>query len=143
MTDYLQLLKRHDDPRHAEQPPDFDRAAAELRFTKMANEILGAFPGSRFETGAEIQDASFHGQIRVRLGDRFALVRVSNFGRFIALCGDDDDCLTTDARDRLLAIFTTHGYLFIPSDALAIPYDGENAGVAGFKDWGYRYFEWV
>ena len=61
MTDYLQLLKSHDDPRHGEQPPGFDRYAAEARFAKMAEEIVSAFPGSRFETGVEIQDASFHG----------------------------------------------------------------------------------
>src|SRR6266705_443056 len=97
--DYLQLLKAHDDPRHSEHPPGFDYAAAEIRFTKMAEEILSAFPGSRFETGTEIQDASFHGQIFVASAGRFALVRVSNFGAFVTFFGCDDDCLSTEARD--------------------------------------------
>jgi len=143
MIDYLQILRAHDDPCHAEQPPAFDRSAAELRFTKLADEIVAAFPGSRFETGTEIQDASFHGQIFVASAGRFALVRASNFGRFVTFFGDDDDCLTPEARVRLLGAFVAHGYIFIPADVLSAKYDGANPGVSGFRDWGYRYFEWI
>lgn len=143
MTDYLQLLKAHDDPRYSEYPPAFDLEVAEARFTKMAEEIVAAFPGSRFETGVEIQDASFHGQIFIASDGRFALVRVSNFGGFVTFSGCDDDCLTATARDGLLAIFAAHGYTFIPPDVLATPYDGANRGVTGFRDWGCRYFEWI
>ena len=117
MTDYLQLLKSHDDPRHGEQPPGFDRYAAEARFAKMAEEIVSAFPGSRFETGVEIQDASFHGQIFIASAGRFALIRVSNFGGFVTFCGNDDDCLTTEARDGLLDTFAgmaTRSYHLMP-----------------------------
>jgi hypothetical protein len=143
MTDYLQLLKSYDDAHCAEYPSVFDLATAEARFTKMAVEIVAAFPGSRFETGAEIQDASFHGQIFIASSSRFALVRVSNFGGFVTFFGDDDDCLTTDEHDRLLRIFATHGYRFIPPDVLSAPYDGACPGSSGFPDWGYRYFEWI
>ena len=143
MTDYIQLFKAHDDPGHSEHPRGFDYAAAEVRFTKMAEEILSAFSGSRFETGVEIQDASFHGQIFVASADRFALVRVSNFGGFVTFFGDDDDCLSAEARERLLGAFAKHGYTFSPPEALAAPYDGTCSGVSGFPDWGYRYFEWI
>ncbi len=143
MTDYLQLLKSHDDPRHSEHPRGFDRAAAEVRFTKMAREILSAFPGSRLETGTEIQDASFHGQIFVASAGRFALVRVSNFGGFVTFFGDDDDCLSAEAAERLQGVFAAHGYTFIPPEVLSAPYDGTCPGVSGFPDWGYRYFEWI
>ena len=143
MTDYLQLLKTHDDSRHSEHPPGFDYVAAEVRFTKMSEEILSSFPGSRFETGGEIQDASFHGQIFIASAGRFALVRVSNFGRFVTFCGDDDDCLGTEARERLLGAFAKHGYTFIPPEVLAAPYEGTCPGVSGFPDWGYRFFEWI
>lgn len=143
MTDYLPLLKAHDDALHSEQPPGFDRYAAEVRFTKMAEEIASAFPGSRFETGAEIQDASFHGQIFIASAGALALVRVSNFGGFVTFFGDDDDCLSAEARDRLLGTFAAHGYTFIPPDALSTPYDGSCRGVSGFRDWGYRFFEWI
>lgn len=132
----LQLFKAHDDPRHSEHPPSFDFAAAEVRFTKMAEEILTAFPGSRFETGVEIQDASFHGQIFVASAGRFALVRVSNFGGFVTFFGDDDDCLGAKARERLLGVFAKHGYTFLPPEALALalasPYDGTCPRVSGF-----------
>ena len=143
MTDYLQLLKAHDDARHSEQPSGFDRHSAEARFTKMAKEIISAFPGSRYETGVEIQDASFHGQIFIASAGRFALIRVSNFGSFVTFFGDDDDCLTDDARDRLLGTFMAHGYTFVPPHALSVPYDGACRGVSGFRDWGYRFFEWI
>ena len=147
MTNYLELLRKHDDARHSEQPPDFDRPAAEARFTEMAEEIVLAFPGSRFETGAEIQDASFHGQVFIASAGRFALVRVSNFGNFVTFFGDDDDCLTADARadarEILLSVFAAHGYGFIPPETLSLPYDGQNKGISGFRDWGYRYFEWI
>lgn len=144
MIDYLQLLRAHDDPRpqYSEHPPGFDHSTAEACFTKMAEVIVAAYPGSRFETGAEIQDASFHGQIFVASTDKFALVRVSNFGGFVTF-EDDDDCLTIEAREGLLGTFAAHGYTFIPPVILAEPYDGACPGVSGFRNWGYRYFEWI
>lgn len=141
MPDYLQLLKAHDDARHSEHPQGFDYSVAEARFTKMAEEIVSVFPGSRFETGALIQDASFHGQIFVATGGGFALVRVSNFGGFVTFF--DDDRLTAETRDSLLGVFAAHGYTFIPPDVLATPYDGACSGVSGFPNWSYRYFEWI
>ena len=74
---------------------------------------------------------------------RFTVIRVSNFGGFVTFCGNDDDFLTTEARDGLLDTFAAHGYTFIPSDALSAPYDGGCRGVSGFRDWGYRFFEWI
>ena len=142
MPDYLKLLKAHDDPLQSEYPSGFDYPIAKVQFIKMAEEIVSAFPGSRFETGMEIQDASFHGQIFIVSSGKFALVRVSNFGHFVTFF-DDDDCLATEARDRLLGTFAAHGYTFIPPDVLSTPYDGACRGVSGFRDWGYRYFEWI
>ena len=112
MTDYLQLLKAHDDPRNSEHPPGFDHAAAEIRFTKMAEEIVYAFPGSRFETGVEIQDASFHGQLFIASAGKFALVRASNFGGFVTFFGDDD-CLSAEQESDCLACLpsmATHSF---------------------------------
>ena len=79
----------------------------------MTEEILTAFPGSRFETGVEIQNASFHGQIFVASAGRFALVRVSNFGGFVTFFGDDDDCLGAKAGSDCLACLpsmVTHSF---------------------------------
>ena len=142
MTDYMQLLKANDDPRYAERLPDFDLDAAQARFTAMAQEIVAAFPGSRYETGTEIQDASFHGQVAVAFAGHFALVRVSNFGGF-ATIADEDDCLDAAARDRLVTAVAAHGYTFIPAEVLNQPYDGDNPGVRGFRSWWYRYFDWI
>jgi hypothetical protein len=142
MTDYTSLLKVHDDPRNAEWPPGFDLSAAETKFTKMAKEIVAAFPGSHFETGTAIQDASFHGQIFVALAGDFASLRVSNFGS-LATVTDEDDCLDAVSRSRLLDTLAAHGYTFIPADILDQPYDGTNPGVTGFRTWWCRYFDWL
>lgn len=142
MTDYLQLLKSHDDAEYVEYPAGFDYALAESQFAVMAEEVASLFPGSRFETGTEIQDASFHGQVYVALAGRIALVRVSNFGNFVTFF-DDDDCLTPAAADRLLNVFAAHGYTFIPRDVLATPYDGTCSDAFGFRTWAYRFFEWL
>ncbi len=142
-TDYLRLLKSHDDTEYVEYPAGFDYALAESQFAVMAEEIASLFPGSRFETGVEIQDASFHGQIYVALAEQLTLVRVSNFGRFVSFCGGDYDCLPAVARDRLLQVFAAHGYTFIPPEVLDMPCDGVATGVSGFKTWGHRFFEWI
>ncbi len=139
MTDYLQLLKSHDDAEYVESPPGFDYDVAEAQFSVMANEVVSAFPGSRFETGTEIQDASFHGQIYVALEGRIALVRVSNFGNFVTFV-DDDACLTSAAADRLLNVFAAHGYTFIPRDVLATQYDGTCNDAFGFRTRACRFF---
>jgi hypothetical protein len=143
MVDYIAFFKAHDDPVYSEEPPSFDRDAAEARFTKMATAIVREFPGSRFETGVEIQDASFHGQVFVTSSGKSALIRVSNFGGFVTFFGGDYDGLGTDTRDKLLVTFAEIGYTFIPPDVLLAPYDGECRGVSGFRDWRYRFFEWI
>ena len=145
MTDALQLLREHDDPAQAEAPRDFDRRAAETRFVKMAELIVAAFPESSFETGKAIQDAAFHGEVRLVLGRgcrEHAVVRTSNFGGFVGI-HDDAHSLNRDQRHRLLTLFADYGYTFIPEKTLALPYEGGNAALRGLADWWDRYFEWL
>lgn len=142
--DYLQLLEEHDHPRRCEYPPSFDLKAAEERFTQLAEELIAAYPGSTFETGAAIQDASFHGQVFLAYEGLSVLIRVSNFGRFVSFCDDEDHLLLPqEALCQLLELFNKQGYRFIPPEVLSMPYTGECKGVSGFRDWGYRYFEWI
>ncbi|HYF37905.1 MAG TPA: hypothetical protein VD994_21565 [Prosthecobacter sp.] len=145
MTDDLQLLRDADDPRRAEAPSGFDRRAAEARFAKMAEMIVAAFPESTFETGKAVQDAAFHGQVRLVLGrgcQEHALIRASNFGGFVAI-HDDAHSLSREQRHWLLTLFPDQGYTFIPEKVLALPYDGGNPDLRALPDWWERYFEWL
>ena len=74
--DYLKLLEEHDHTRRCEYPPSFDLKAAEERFAHLAEELIAAYPGSTFETGAAIQDASFHGQIFLAFEGLTILIRL-------------------------------------------------------------------
>ncbi|HCN28541.1 MAG TPA: hypothetical protein DIT64_07185 [Verrucomicrobiales bacterium] len=142
--DYLKLLEEHDHTRRCEYPPSFDLKAAEERFAHLAEELIAAYPGSTFETGAAIQDASFHGQIFLAFEGLTILIRASNFGRFITFFDEEEHMLLPDeTRCWLLELFIKHGYRFIPPEVLSMPYTGECKGVSGFRDWGYRYFEWI
>lgn len=144
MQDYLKLLQDHDHARWCEYPPFFDLRAAETRFIGMAEELVTAFPGTKYETGAEIQDASFHGQVFLEFEGFAILIRASNFGRFITFFDDEEHLLLPEETHRgLLELFIRHGYQFIPPDLLSTPYTGKCKGVSGFRDWGYRYFEWL
>jgi hypothetical protein len=144
MHDYLQVLQEHDDAQRCEHPRSFDLQAAEERFIRMAEELVAAYPGTKFETGAAIQDASFHGQVILVVEGLSVLIRVSNFGRFISFLDDEDHLLLPEETLRqLLNLFIQHGYQFIPPEVLSSPYTGKCKGVSGFRDWGYRYFEWI
>ena len=68
--DYTKLLQRHDNSKHWEYPPGFDYNAATTRFAKCAEALATALGiPLTSETGSYIQDASFHSQIFVPLGD--------------------------------------------------------------------------
>jgi hypothetical protein len=40
-------------------------------------------------------------------------------------------------------VASEHGYVYVPSRVLEMPYDGKNTGVSGFRDWGERFFDWI
>jgi len=145
--EFLKLLRAHDDPDYSEAPPGFDRAAAESRFVEFAIQLISALGVEcAFESGLMIQDASHHGDIRLPeslLMESSALgVRVSNFGRFCTVY-NDDSVVKPDILATIQRVASEHGYVYIPSRVLEIPYDGENTGVSGFRDWGERFFDWI
>ncbi|MEZ5384873.1 MAG: hypothetical protein R3F13_05105 [Prosthecobacter sp.] len=144
MQDYLQLFQEYDHAWRCEFPPSFDLIAAEERFTLLAKELVTAYPGTKFETGSTIQDASFHGQVFLAFEGLTILIRASNFGRFITFFDEEDHMLLPDeTRCCLLELFIKHRYRFVPPEVLSMPYTGKCKGVSGFRDWGYRYFEYI
>src|SRR4051812_46138479 len=87
--DYAQLLAAHDHPTRWEYPPGFDYNAAIARFGRFVADLSAALgvpvPS---ETGAHVQDASFHSQAFLPLpGGLQGLIRFSNFGD-MATVGD-------------------------------------------------------
>jgi len=141
------LLEDLDDPVRAEAPPRWDRRAAETTFVALA-QTLEQRLGYRcaYETGAFIQDASFHGQLRLPrelLTDEYIVqLRASNFGN-LATIYDDDTVVKQGARATIVSTLAEFGYIYIPIDVLNIPYTGRNPGVSGFRTWGERFFDWI
>ncbi|MFG0285341.1 MAG: hypothetical protein ACF8R7_13055 [Phycisphaerales bacterium JB039] len=142
-TDYLELLRRHDDPVLWEYPEGFDHTRAVLRFRRFAEHLESRWEKPiRTETEIEIQDASFHSQIFVSVshGGR-VVIRFSNFGDMATF--EEEAAVPDDLRETLLSLFEHHGYVYVPYDVLTEPYTGSNPGVTGIRDWWIRYFDWV
>ncbi len=141
--DFAAILKKYDDPRYWEYPPDFDCAAAAQRFEKFANS-LSLKLGFRIEseTGGKIQDASFHSQIFLPLGnDSHAVIRFSNFGDLSTV--SDEETVPAELLRAVVALLESHGYIYVPVEVLCQPYTGLNPGVDGIRSWWVRYFDWV
>jgi hypothetical protein len=141
------LLEQLDDAEHAEAPPNWDRQAAEARFVALAPALeqrLG-YP-CPYETGALIQDASFHGEISlphdILTKNDGVTLRTSNFGRMAAIYGDET-VVRPEALATVVATLEEHGYTYVPSAVLMAPYTGKDPGVEGFTTWMDRFFDWV
>ena len=152
--DYMDLLQRHDDPKHWEYPPGFDDIAASARFDKCADALSIAIGSPlRSETGSAIQDASFHSQIFASVGDdRYAMIRFSNFGDMVSVgtCyfgemapDDADEPIPPTMLKTIVAVLEKEGYVYVPPEVLMQRYTGKNPGVTGIRDWWIRYFDWV
>ena len=131
------LFRRHDDPRGREHPPHFDRAKATARFQGFVAALDAAAGTHEAESGASIQDASFHAQVFVGTG----ALRFSSFGDMACLTPDCelDEATLAAIRDLCERL----GYVFVPTEYAELPYDGSNPGVTGIRDWWIRYFDWV
>ncbi|HEX8995027.1 MAG TPA: hypothetical protein VF812_03245 [Ktedonobacterales bacterium] len=174
-TALLAELARLDDPVYAEYPggwAHWDRAAAEAQFLRLVDTLAArlecptreGMPSSRdpdydqvrehtlcYETGAYIQDASFHGEILLPQAllttealakNSFVGLRTSNFGH-LAMLYDDDAEVRPAAHATILEVLQELGYTFVPSRVLNQPYSGQNPGMNGFSDWGRRFFDYI
>ena len=136
--EYAQLLTRHDHPTQWESPPDFDYNAAASRFAAFVQDLSEAIGATvRSETGAEIQDASFHSQIALPGG----LLRFSSFGWMIAFAPDSEVAEEILAVVRKLA--ATHGYILVPTAELERPYPRGDGTRFGIGTWWIRYFDYL
>ena len=132
------LLQQHDSPEHWEYPRDFDRATEGRDFAAFLMDLETAL-GQRLpvETGAHIQDASFHSQIGLLGG----ALRFSNFGRMIAFTPDAEIAEEMARTVRQLA--ATHGYVLVPTSDLETLYPREEGLRLGIRTWWIRYFDYL
>ncbi|HET9109699.1 MAG TPA: hypothetical protein VFN78_02625 [Ktedonobacterales bacterium] len=171
----LAKLARLDDPVYGEYPggwAHWGQAAAEAQFLRLVDMLAARLecptqesrPSSRdpgydrareralcYETGAYVQDASFHGDIllpqvlltaEALAANSFVGLRTSNFGH-LAMFYDDDTEVRPAAHAIILEALEELGYTFVPSRVLTQPCTGQNHGVNGFSTWGMRYFDYV
>lgn len=140
--DYQALLYKHDHPTRLECPFWFSRRLAEKRLEAVHRALAdGLDDPVEAESGVQIQDASFHGEIRLGVFDgEIVVIRFSNFGQMVAVSGED--CISGAMLDQIKAIFAEHGYVYVPLGELGA-YAGRNRGIDGIESWWDRYFDWA
>ena len=136
--DALELFRKHDDPDHLEYAVGFDYPSALTRVQEFCAALDRATGRTHeFETGGQIQDASFHSQIKLPTG----WLRFSSFGDMVALVSDQDTSEPT--LDLVQRLCGEGGYTFVPEQFTALPYTGLAKGVYGIPDWATRFFDWL
>lgn len=144
--DYQEILNANDNQVFWEFPPDFDCKREEAAFRRFAKELESVLC-LRFdiETGAKIQDASFHSQITiVHSEDDHTLLRFSNFGRLATVYGlNDGEQVPTDLLKAIVHLLGEHGYVYIPPSELEVRYTKPAGLEIGIHDWFYRFFEYL
>ena len=148
-SEFLDLLKRHDDTVHGEWPGGWNTSAyhaAERKFLALAEEVqqvLGESPV--VEHGGAIQDASFHGLLALPksclVNDYKVSLRVSNFGNLATLY-DADDMVKSACRDKVKDVLARRGYIYVPSWVLNEPYPPQVL-LPSIPNWGVRYFDYL
>ncbi|MBB3210689.1 hypothetical protein FHS27_006537 [Rhodopirellula rubra] len=139
----MELLKINDDPERWEYPLGFDYESEQERFLQFATAFFAALNISpMIETGACIQDASFHSQLIFPVGlVRYHSLRFSNFGSFITI--NDDEGVPDEILSTILELADRFEYTYIPYQYLDADYTGSNLGVTGIDSWWIRYFDYV
>ncbi|SNS01922.1 MULTISPECIES: hypothetical protein [Hymenobacter] len=138
----LLLLKQQDTSKSWEYPAGFQYSQEIARFQKFV-EALEKATNLIFavETGQQIQDASFHSQIRSPSYDQLSVVRFSNFGSMAAVA--EEDVTAPELLEILLELLPLHGYVHIPKIVYSLPYTGTQVGIDPIITWWDRFFEWL
>jgi hypothetical protein len=137
------LMHRLDDPRHLEVPSGYDALDASRRFAAFVD-ALTAHLGATWETetGAHIQDASFHSQIYVPRPEGGAWpLRFSHFGGLAAIHQDDE--VPGALLAPLVTLLERHAYVYVPFRLLDRPYPRADLVQAGIRDWWIRFFDYL
>ena len=156
-AEYLALLQRVDDPVYAEFPPDYDKRGAVKKFGTLVA-VLQARLGCLLEVEHDIQDASHHGAAYLpydALTEEYVTsVRASNFGNLATLWNEESIVLPS-YYSVIRWTLEEHGYIYVPSAVLHLPYTGKNPAITNTPDmknadgsirvpsWGDRFFDYL
>jgi hypothetical protein len=151
------LLLSHDgatdSPTDWEHPPGFDWVGswqAVRRFQTAAESVLG----QPLRVDDSVQDASFFGELFVfeegavrpnvtTMVFKIA-IRFSAFGRMATIYTNSAQSdLKRYPVERLAALLEDHGFVYVPAEALAEPYDGLTPNMPPDFTWGLRFFDYL
>jgi hypothetical protein len=145
-----------------EVPRDFDRAATQARFDRLAERLSEAYGCPLVGGAGPQQDAAFFGRIRIpaevsctrtkhsRTGVPLTVI-VSNFGGLATYLPFHDSStppappVHREDRKRIEEVLIRLGYRVVPGHVLATTYDGPNEWVFGSGDatWFVRFFDYL
>ncbi len=169
LAEYIALFIEYDRNILAEQPEDFDLAAAKDKFAAFATDLLRERGEIYVRMHPALQDRSYHGEIALpwfrshapyrfldRQDNRDQMhIRVSNFGSFVTTYFEPlvegaytpfhvslPDKYQPDDMDMapLLVLFRKWGYRYIPLTVLQQPYTRGDAIHWWVESWFSRYF---
>ena len=144
----------NDSPTDWEYPEGFDWTEAwraVRQYQAAAEELLG----QRLRVDDQVQDASFFGELfvfedgAVRPDGVTVMVfkvaiRFSSFGRLATI--HTNSALSDLGRypvDRLAELLEVHGFVYVPHEALAEPYDGVLPNMPADYTWWLRFFDYI
>ena len=144
--DYYSIILRYDSDGW-EYPEDFDYAEEQRFFFEAKDELESLLVEKLdFETGVNIQDASYHSMIKI--SDKFlfregicAQIRFSNFGKMISFL--NENCINEEIKADMVECLAVLGYTYIPEGVLRVRYAGKNSRASGIDSWWHRYFDWA
>jgi hypothetical protein len=148
-----QLLLSNDSPTDWEYPQGFDWDAA-WRDVRQFLPAAEALIGQPLQVDDQVQDASYFAELFVfeegavrppvtAMVFKIA-IRFSSFGRMATI--HTNSALSDLGRypvERLAALLEEYGFVYIPAEALAEPYDGVMPDVPADFTWWFRFFDYM
>ena len=137
-----------DDSEYTERPPGFDWTAADTAFRAMATQlaVLLGIDSLDVEGMESIQDASFHGEIRLPVSALTpgqpgpVLVCASNFGKLAAV--RPESSVRPEVMNTIRDLLAAHGYVYVGAELQDAPYEGSAEVDSDAPTWWTRYFEY-
>jgi hypothetical protein len=137
--DYLALLKKND-LSSSNHPPGFDRAVA-LGEVDQLRTSFESHLGYRPVLDDQVQDATHFAELQMQpkiSRELHAVIRFSKFGRLVTILFAEK--LGDEKLQLVLHELQKHGYVYVPSEILESPYDGQMQGI---ETWMTRFFYYV
>jgi hypothetical protein len=152
------LLDEHDDPQGCEVPGGDWSAFPYGALAESVRNVQAALRNELdlpFDRDGNVQDASFHDELRIlhpssfRANGVVALVseiaiRFSNFGHLYTIHSAMPERLASYPVDRIRTVIERHGWTYVPADELEEVYDGKNGVLRdGRNTWWIRFFDYL